>query len=207
MELLKTSVGAFQSNCYLLIGMGTREAILIDAGAKSAELESWTGLHPIQNVLLTHGHADHIGALDWVRSSTNAAVHVHPNDAQDFEIEADASLEHGVTIPLGAESIEVFHAPGHTRGSVIFLLHEIDGTNRAVVGDAIFPGGPGHTRSHQALRSALSSLQGTVFTWPDDIELHPGHGVSTTVGAERPGFEDLLAGELSADLFGDITWR
>ena len=92
--------------------------------------------------------------------------------------------------------------PGHTPGSVCLRL---DG--RAVVGDAIFPGGPGHTRSPEALAQSLVSLGLTVFTWPDETELYPGHGTPTTVGAERPAFEQFLQADHPPDLCGDVSWR
>jgi glyoxylase-like metal-dependent hydrolase (beta-lactamase superfamily II) len=77
---------------------------------------------------------------------------------------------------------------------------------RAVVGDAIFPGGPGHTNSPQELSQALLSLRRSVFTWADETELFPGHGRSTRVGQERAGFEAFMARPLPPDLFGDIGW-
>jgi glyoxylase-like metal-dependent hydrolase (beta-lactamase superfamily II) len=77
----------------------------------------------------------------------------------------------------------------------------------AVVGDAIFPGGPGRTESPEALEQALAGLERTVFTWPDETALYPGHGEPTTVGRERPGFEAFLAAPRPAGLYGDVTWK
>ncbi len=69
-----------------------------------------------------------------------------------------------------------------------------------------FPADRAHHLS-EALTQSLTSLAGTVFTWPDDTELYPGHGVSTTVGAERAAFERFVATDRPADLCGDVTWR
>ena len=77
---------------------------------------------------------------------------------------------------------------------------------RAIVGDVIFPGGPGHTSTPEELNQSLASLQRTVFTWPDETTLYPGHGQPTTVGQERAGFEAFLARPRPADLCGDVTW-
>jgi hydroxyacylglutathione hydrolase len=78
---------------------------------------------------------------------------------------------------------------------------------QTVVGDVIFPGGPGHTATPEALAQSIVSLGQTVFTWPDTTELHPGHGGATTVGAERPAFEQFIAAELPPDLCGDVSWH
>jgi glyoxylase-like metal-dependent hydrolase (beta-lactamase superfamily II) len=79
--------------------------------------------------------------------------------------------------------------------------------SQAVVGDAIFPGGPGHTATPDALAQSLISLGRTVFTWPDQTELFPGHGPSTTVGSERPYFERFIQADHPLDLCGDVSWR
>jgi glyoxylase-like metal-dependent hydrolase (beta-lactamase superfamily II) len=78
---------------------------------------------------------------------------------------------------------------------------------RAIVGDAIFPGGPGHTASPDALQTALLSLQRTVFTWPDDTIFYPGHGDPGSVGEVRPAFQEFLARPRPADMCGDVTWE
>jgi glyoxylase-like metal-dependent hydrolase (beta-lactamase superfamily II) len=98
--------------------------------------------------------------------------------------------------------VGVVHVPGHTPGSVCLRLGK-----QVIVGDAIFPGGPGHTTSPEALTQSLESLARRVFRWPDATELFPGHGSSTTVGAERESFEAFLAAERPANLCGDVAWR
>jgi glyoxylase-like metal-dependent hydrolase (beta-lactamase superfamily II) len=117
-------------------------------------------------------------------------------------LRANFSLGDGMQIELGHGHLNIRHVPGHTPGSVCLRLDRC-----ALVGDAIFPGGPGHTVSPDALAQSLESLERTVFTWPDDTELFPGHGGPTTVGAERAAFVRFVATELPSDLCGDVTWR
>jgi hydroxyacylglutathione hydrolase len=102
---------------------------------------------------------------------------------------------------VGRHFVRVVHVPGHTPGSVALRFDR-----RAIVGDAVFPGGPGHTDTPGALQTLLLSLQRTVFTWPDDTSLYPGHGDPTTVGDERPAFQAFLARPRPPDLCGDVTW-
>jgi glyoxylase-like metal-dependent hydrolase (beta-lactamase superfamily II) len=104
-------------------------------------------------------------------------------------------------VEIGRGRLQVIHLPGHTPGSVCLRLNRI-----VIVGDTIFPGGPGYTESPQALAESLVSLGRTVFTWADETELYPGHGGPTTVGAERAAFERFLAADHPPDLCGELTW-
>jgi glyoxylase-like metal-dependent hydrolase (beta-lactamase superfamily II) len=181
--------------------------VLIDPGDQAQDLLDWIGEREIEYILITHGDADHVGALESVRATLQAPVGVHSKDAERFQIRADFHLEAGDRLKAAGVTLQVYHVPGHTPGSVAFLVEDPDGPPLAVVGDAIFPGGPGHTRSPEDLRTALEALAATVFTWPDETTLHPGHGDPTTVGAERAAFAAFTARPLPPGLHGDVTWR
>lgn len=202
LELERLEVGPWPMNCYLLRCPETGEAAIVDPGADAEAILAASGPARVCCILLTHGHPDHVGALDVVRRATAAPVGVHPADADAFGLQADFALEDGMEVPVGRGRVRITHVPGHTPGSVCLRL---DG--RAVVGDAIFPGGPGHTASPESLTLSLESLGRTIFTWPDGTELHPGHGGPTTVGVERPAFERFVLADRPADLHGDVTWR
>jgi hydroxyacylglutathione hydrolase len=116
-------------------------------------------------------------------------------------VKADFDLVDLEKIQLGSHEIVIFHTPGHTPGSICLRFG-----SRAIVGDAIFPGGPGHTHTPNELDLSLKSLRRVVFSWPDDTRLFPGHGDSTTVGQERPGFTRFIAETLPVDLCGDVSW-
>jgi glyoxylase-like metal-dependent hydrolase (beta-lactamase superfamily II) len=188
-------------NCYLLGCPETRQVAIVDPGEDADTILAAVGDAPVGCILLTHGHPDHVGALAAVRQATGAPLGMHPADADAFGLEADFVLVDGLDVEVGQGSVRVVHVPGHTPGSVCLRLDD-----RAIVGDAIFPGGPGHTSSHQALLQSLQSLKRTVFTWPDGTKLYSGHGEQTTVGAERADFERFVAA-CPPDLYGDVTWR
>ncbi len=199
-------VGEYQTNCYLLVETELCEGILVDPGDEAQEILDWIGNTRITRLLLTHGHSDHVGALQTVRKALGVKVGIHPADAAAFSIKKDFDLSPGVIFRLGGATIEVVHVPGHTPGSVAFKLIEADGFHHSLSGDAIFPGGPGHTKTSVDLTIALDSLARTIFTWSDSVRLHPGHGESTTVGAERAAFEAFRDKPLPPDLCGDVTW-
>jgi hydroxyacylglutathione hydrolase len=195
-------VGEYGTNCYLLACPETQRAMLVDPGADPEAVLALCEGAQVTRILLTHGHFDHLLALDEVRATLGAAVGVHPADAAEFGIAADFELRDGMRLRVGRHFIRVVHVPGHTPGSVALRFDR-----RAVVGDAVFPGGPGHTATPEALQTLLLSLQRTVFTWPDDTLLYPGHGDPTTVGAERSAFQAFLARPRPPDLCGDVTWE
>lgn len=206
LDISRQTVGAFRSNCYLLKDEDQGTAVLVDPGAEPETILQWIGDINITNILITHGHADHVGALEQVRRALNCPVGGHAMDAEEFDLSFDFTLNSGSTIDVGIADLVVYEIPGHTPGSVAFAIRE-DDFERAIVGDAIFPGGPGHTRSQMDLKRLLDALERTVFTWPDEVMLFPGHGDPTTVGAEREAFERFRSNELAPDLFGDVTWR
>ena len=202
LDLHRLEVGPWPMNCYLIRCRVTKEAAIVDPGADATGILEGVGEATVRCILLTHAHPDHVGALDQVRQATGAPVGLHPADAEQFGVEADFPLLPGMEIEIGEGRVVAYHVPGHTPGSVAFLLN-----GQAVVGDAIFPGGPGHTASPEALAQSLFSLGEYVFTWPDATELHPGHGTFTTIGAERASFERFLATDPPPGLCGDVTWR
>lgn len=202
LELRILPVGEYRTNCYLLVCPATSRALLVDPGADPDEVLPFCEGAQVTRILLTHGHFDHLLALDQVREALGVPVGIHPLDAAEFDVKADFELRDGMRLRVGRRFARVVHIPGHTPGSVTLRFDR-----RAIVGDTIFPGGPGHTDTPEALQMLLLNLQRTVFTWPDDTFLYPGHGDPATVGAERPAFQEFLARSRPPDLCGDVTWE
>jgi hydroxyacylglutathione hydrolase len=202
LELHRLEVGPWPMNCYQLRCPRTGQVSIVDPGEDADAILALVGDATVSCILLTHGHPDHIGALKPVRLATGAPVGIHPADAASFSVEADFPLMDGMEVEIGRNRVTIVHVPGHTPGSVCLRFDR-----QAIVGDTVFPGGPGHTTSPHALAQSLMSLDQTVFTWPDETQLNPGHGGPTTVGAERAAFREFLASDLPPDLFGDVAWR
>ena len=200
--LTKLAVGPYDTNCYLLTCPISGESIIVDPAAEGERILREVEGTTVKHILLTHAHMDHVGALAEVREATGAPLGVHPADAQHFGVEADFDLADGDVLEWGDCQLRVVHTPGHTPGSVCLILDE-----RVLVGDTIFPGGPGHSASPEAFEQILVTLQGMVFTWPDETELYPGHGAATTVGQERPAFEAFIQKPRPDQLCGDVTWE
>jgi len=157
LKLKALSVAPYGTNCYLLTCPETKQALLIDpAGDAEAILEMCANVD-VRRILITHGHGDHVMALDEVREALQVPVGMHPADAEGFGIAADFELQDGMRLGVGRRQVRVVHIPGHTPGSVALRFDR-----RAVVGDAIFQGGPGASRSPEALETILVSLQRTV---------------------------------------------
>ena len=205
-DLCILTVGEFECNCYLLVEPGGKLAVLIDPGDQPEDILHLVGPRQVTQILITHGHLDHVGGLETVRRALGAPVGIHPADAEAYGLQPDFFLEGGDSFNLGAERLEIVHIPGHTPGSVALRLIEQDQFQRAIVGDAIFPGGPGYTETPQDLATSLASLARTAFTWGDEVVVYPGHGGPTTIGAERAAFESFRVGPLPPDLCGDVTW-
>ncbi len=142
-----------------------------------------------------------IGALEAVKLATGAPVYLHPAEHAKFGIGYDVALAGGELIDLGDLRLRTVHTPGHTPGMISFVIDY-----RVLVGDTLFVGGPGRTGSAQDFAVTMRTLQNIVFAWPDETEFYPGHGPSSTIGAERPAFEHFVAQGWPNDLCGDVTW-
>lgn len=193
------TLGPWPTNCFILRCAG--EAIVVDPADEVEIIVTALGADALRAIVLTHGHRDHIQALAPLRQRTGAPVWIHPEDAAKFELSADRTLTDGVSLPVGFLAVDVIHTPGHTPGSVCLRFDR-----RSLVGDTLFPGGPGHTASPEDLVTLIGSLERSVFTWPDEIRFYPGHGEGATIGDVRPSFETFLVRRRAPGLCGDVTW-
>lgn len=201
--LIQTTIGPWPMNAYLLIDEATQTCVVIDPGADAKIILQLTEKYRVDKILLTHGHGDHVMALDEVKKATKAPVYLHPKDADYFGLSYDIALQGNEFISVGNLHLKVIHTPGHTPGQCCFDL----GDQRIVVGDTIFVGGPGRTQTPADFVTTMQTMQQIVFQWPDDTEFFPGHGSSGRIGDERPAFEAFIANGWSPDLAGDVTWK
>jgi glyoxylase-like metal-dependent hydrolase (beta-lactamase superfamily II) len=179
------------NNVYLLVCPRTQDAVLIDASGDAEQLlkEIRQAQARVRMILMTHGHADHWGALGRLRDALGASVGVHLADADMLPLTPNFALSDGQHIAFGAVSLEVLHTPGHTPGSVCFL-----GDSNLFSGDTLFPGGPGATKPPLGdFPLIMRSLREQLFTLPDETLVFPGHGDPTTIGRERHSLDEWEA--------------
>lgn len=201
MILESFAVGPLQCNCTILGDDEAGEAIVIDPGDEvsriARRLSEW-GLKLMQ-ILITHGHIDHVGGALKLRRLTGAPILLNENDLPQLDMMTDQaawlgidapetappdeSLADGLMVGLSSIPAQVIHTPGHTQGSVCLHFAPL---NLLVAGDTLFAGSIGRTDlpggdSGQIIESIHSRL----LNLPDSTKVLPGHGPATTIGAER----------------------
>lgn len=197
----------FATNCWIISAEKGSECIIIDPGMTdiSAEVElivAEEGLKPVA-ALLTHGHLDHTFSVKPLADGYGISAYIHSEDRRFI---ADPAGIHGAQFnetlsgmsfaePLKVEnlkdgshldfvglSIRVIHAPGHTRGSLMFMINE----EILISGDVLFAGSIGRTDLPTGSASDMrNTLKKKVLTLDDAIRVLPGHGAETTIKYER----------------------
>lgn len=202
-ELRTRQVGPWAMNTYALVCGNTMDSVLIDPGDEPEKLrEMLAGTRPVA-ILLTHTHADHIGALEQMRANLAVPVLAHGGPhAGGMALDADRELTHGDVVQVGSHTLRVYYTPGHIEDQICFAT---DDQTINVVGDTIFEGGPGKTWSAEQFQTTLKTLREVVLGWPDHMVCFPGHGASFRLGDKRAAIEAFLAKDHSG-FFGDATW-
>jgi hydroxyacylglutathione hydrolase len=167
-EQVTLSMNGFEVNSYVV--HAPEGDIVVDAGAQPEKILGATRA-PVAAILVTHGHADHVDALEPVRRETGAPVYMHPADAEgkvrDYE-----PLEDGQALDVAGFGISVLHTPGHSPGSVTFVVgHD------QIVGDLILPGSVGRTDIQGASWEEIEiSIRRVIPLWEEETRLYTGHG-------------------------------
>lgn len=176
LAVLKITVGPYDNNVYLI--RSGDEAFIVDGADEPERILAMAGDATIVGIVQTHGHFDHVQALESLAGSVGAPVYAHPGDAMPVPTTA---LADGQTLRVGDVEVAVMHTPGHTPGSVCFLTEGF-----LFSGDTLFPGGPGNTEGDPArFARVMEHLETRLFTLPDDVRVCPGHGLDTFIGRER----------------------
>lgn len=188
--LHQISVSETDNNCYLLTA--GREGLLIDAADDAPallRLAEDAGVS-ITAVLTTHRHADHIRALPEVLRATGATHYAPYLEVPALPAKVDVELNDGDTLPFAGHEFPVVILRGHTPGGAA-IAAEIAGVTHLFVGDSLFPGGLGKTTSEGDFARLFNDVTTRLFdVYDDDAVVNPGHGKSTTLGAERPHLDE-----------------
>jgi glyoxylase-like metal-dependent hydrolase (beta-lactamase superfamily II) len=184
----KVVVGPYENNAYVVRCRQTGEAILVDAANEHELLVPLCKQLGVRRVLTTHGHFDHIQAVEACRDA-GIDVGVAAEDAKMLP-SYDFVIDDEDVISVGDLRLEAIHTPGHTPGSTSFLL---EGEPLLFTGDTLFPGGPGNTLFEGAsFEQIIASIDRRLFTLPPDLLVLPGHGLDTTLGTERPHLQEWV---------------
>lgn len=187
-EIHRVVVGPFENNVFVLRCKETGEAVLLDAANEHDRLlELCRGLG-VRRVLETHGHWDHIQAVPALRDA-GYRVSVTAGDAGMLP-SYDDLLDDDSVVEVGRLRLHTIHTPGHTPGSMCFQL---EGAPVLFSGDTLFPGGPGNTEGDPSrFATIIEQVDRKLLTLPPETIVLPGHGLDTTVGAERPHLDEWI---------------
>ena len=196
LTITKLAVSDMANNAYLLRDPASGEALLVDAAAEPQALLALIGDADLRTVVTTHGHWDHHRALPDVVRASGALTVAHPADADDLPVPVQREVQHGDTVTVGGQSLEVVHLRGHTPGSIALVWRgPADAGVHVFTGDSLFPGGVGNTQQDAArFASLIDDVEERLFdVLPDDAWVYPGHGKDTTIGTERPHLAEWRA--------------
>ncbi len=194
------TVGLFEENCYLYACPETREAVIIDPGDEPEKiLETIQKLKLVPKYIInTHGHIDHICAIDAISEVYPVPLAIHPADvplytdkltAQQYGLTAplvkrkpDILLHEGDKISFGTLTLDVIHTPGHTPGGICLISQPYC----VFSGDTLFYRSIGRTDlAGGSYEQIEQSIRNKLYTLEDDLVVFPGHGQPTTIIEEK----------------------
>lgn len=201
MEIKRLIVGMVQTNCYIVVNMDTRDAVIVDPGDNAPAIQRAAEEKgaKVRAILLTHGHFDHVMAMDDLRKAYGVPVIAHEEEAkiladpnmnlscsymQDgLRLKADKLVKDGDTFEAAGFNFRVIHTPGHTCGSCCYYVEE---KKVLFAGDTLFEGSYGRIDFPTGSgRQMVHSVAEVLFDLPDEVEVFPGHMGFTSIADEK----------------------
>lgn len=189
-EIHKVVVGPYDNNVFVVRCRASGDALLVDAANEHEQLLELCRRLGVRKVVETHGHWDHVQAVPQLRDA-GYEVAVRAEDAAMLP-SYDLLLEDDDVLEVGRLRLRTIHTPGHTPGSMCFLL---EGSPVLLSGDTLFPGGPGNTATDLGdFPTIIESIERRIFApLPAETIVMPGHGLDTTIGTELPHLDEWIA--------------
>lgn len=195
-ELVVVVDPTFDQNCYVLRRRDTDAVLVFDPGLQHRKVLDLLDRHQLrcEGILLTHGHPDHVNGVPAVKEAHRCEAAIHPDDrellpfvrmlpgvARDLpEIVCERDLQPGETLRWQDLEVRVLHTPGHTRGSVCFLVGR-----DLIAGDTLFQRSVGRTDlPGGSFETLVFSIQNVLYALPPETVVYPGHGPRTTIREE-----------------------
>jgi glyoxylase-like metal-dependent hydrolase (beta-lactamase superfamily II) len=200
LELQKCILGSVFTNCYFLKNTETKEILIVDPGDEPDKIAGMISRMEgtAAGILLTHGHFDHILAVEAVKQKYQIPVYACRQEAELLKDPAknlsayqnpscslvpDILLDDLQVFEAAGFSIQMIHTPGHTKGSCCYYLKD-EGV--LLSGDTLFYGSVGRTDfPGGSTAEIVRSLHKLVDSLPEETEVYPGHDASTTIGYEK----------------------
>jgi len=186
MKIAVLTVGAYQTNCYLVWQEERTDCVVIDPGyvpEKILETVRQQG-KTVAAILLTHGHFDHVGGVKEMAKETGCPVFLRPEEKELPEIMTAGSLyctdHYGESLTVAGLAFTVLHTPGHTPGSVCLLCEDV-----LFSGDTLFAGSCGRTDFPGSDPAEMARSLNKLALLPGDYQVFPGHGEATILSYER----------------------
>ena len=168
MNINTVITGFLEENCYIIKDDKTKECLIIDPGSDFENIKKEIGDYKVLNVLLTHDHFDHVGALRDVMNEYKV-------DVLDFD-----NLEEK-EYSIGSFTFKVIYTQGHTSNSISFYFEK---EKVMFTGDFLFEGTIGRTDlptgDFREMQNSLSKIK----KYPKEISIYPGHGNMSTLEKE-----------------------
>ncbi|QUH02228.1 MBL fold metallo-hydrolase [Saccharopolyspora erythraea] len=171
------------------------ECFVIDAPHDAEAIRDLVGGRRVRAILATHAHDDHVRVAPELADALRAPVWLHPDDMVLWRMthpqrDPDGELADGQRLTVAGTEVEVLHTPGHAPGAVCFHLPEL---HVVFTGDTLFAGGPGATgRSYSDFPTIIDSIRERLLSLPGETTVHPGHGDTTTIAAEKPHLREWI---------------